>query len=202
MQYTKLPRNWPNTQSISNPASKKHHTLTPSLPLLDLLPWSVSSQKPDGWKFNISQGERAVSSKGLHQGFLSTVQSFISSYNCLIKLNHQRCSFMPVDSYFSWESTVSQNSLYDASGKGCAVQSAVLFRNWDVSVNQRLLLYDVVGLVVIVGLLQFVGFLTEQCFPDIYLGRKTYRQCIRAKGQKSCSDWLLCPVPSFSIWFL
>ncbi len=37
---------------------------------------------------------------------LSAIKSFITSNDCLIKLDHQCGSLMPVDSDFGWEATV------------------------------------------------------------------------------------------------
>lgn len=100
---------------------------------------------------------------------LSTIQSLVTSNDRFVKFNHQRGSFVPVHCDFGWKATVGQNGLDDAAREGSTVQRAVLFRHRDVRVNQRFFLNYVVGLVIIVGLLQFIGFLSKQGLPYIYL---------------------------------
>lgn len=62
-----------------------------------------------------------------------------------------------------------EDGLHDARGEGGAVQAAVLLGHGDVRINKRLFLYDVVRLVIIVGLLQLVSFLSKQGLPHINL---------------------------------
>lgn len=76
---------------------------------------------------------------------------------------------MPVSRDLGGESAVCEHGLHDAGGEGGAVQAAVLFGHGDVGVDERLLLDDVVRLVVVVGLLQFVRLLPKQRLPDVHL---------------------------------
>ena len=59
----------------------------------------------------------------------------------------------------------------------CTVQGAVLIRNRDVHVDDGLFFNDVVGLVVVVGLLQLVCLLAKQGSPHHYL----FNSCIGTK---------------------
>lgn len=73
---------------------------------------------------------------------------------------------MPVDSDLGREAAVGEDSLHNSSSEGRTVQGAVLFRNRDKHVDQRLLFNNVVGLVIIISLLQFVCLFAKQGFPD------------------------------------
>lgn len=72
---------------------------------------------------------------------------------------------MPVDGNLGGEAAVGEDGLYDPRGEGCTVQGAVLLRDRDVRVDEWLFFDDVVGLVIIVGLLQLVCLLTKQGSP-------------------------------------
>lgn len=100
---------------------------------------------------------------------LSALQCLVSGDHRLVKLDHERGALVPVDCDLGGEAAVGEDGLYDPSGKGCTVQRAVLFRNGDVRVDEGLLLDDVVGLIVVVGLLQLVCFLAKQGSPNGYL---------------------------------
>lgn len=76
---------------------------------------------------------------------------------------------MPVGSDLSREAAVCEDGLHDARSEGSAVQAAVLLGHRDVRIDKRLLFYDVISLVVIVGLLQLVSLLPKQRLPDINL---------------------------------
>lgn len=73
---------------------------------------------------------------------------------------------MPVDSDLGGEAAVGEDSLHNSPREGRTVQGAVLFRNGDKHIDQRLLFNNVVGLVIIVSLLQFVRLFAKQGFPD------------------------------------
>lgn len=92
---------------------------------------------------------------------LSAIQSLVPGYNGVVKLYHQRGALVPVSGDLSREATVREDGLHDASGEGRAVQAAVLFGNGDVRVDEWVFLYDVIGLVVVVGLLQLVSLLPK-----------------------------------------
>lgn len=101
--------------------------------------------------------------------FLSSVQSFVPSYDRLVELDHERGAFVPVSSDLGGEAAVREHGLHDAGGEGGAVQAAVLFGHRDVRVDQWLLFNDVISLVVVVGLLQLVGLLPKQRLPHVHL---------------------------------
>lgn len=63
------------------------------------------------------------------------------------------------------EAAMREDGLHDARSEGSAVQAAVLLGHRDVRVDKWLLFYDVIGLVIIVGLLQLVCLLTKQGSP-------------------------------------
>lgn len=73
---------------------------------------------------------------------------------------------MPVDCDLGRESTVGEDGLYDASSEGRTVQAAVLFRNGDVCVDEGLFFDNVVGLVIVIGLLQLVCLFAKQSPPN------------------------------------
>ena len=64
------------------------------------------------------------------------------------------------------EAAVCEDGLHDACGEGSAVQAAVLLGHGDVRIDKWLLFYDVIRLVVIVGLLQLVCLLPKQRLPQ------------------------------------
>lgn len=68
---------------------------------------------------------------------------------------------MPVGSDLGREAAVCEYGLHDARSEGGAVQAAVLLWNRDIRVDEWLLFYYVVSLVIIVGLLQLVSFLSK-----------------------------------------
>lgn len=76
---------------------------------------------------------------------------------------------MPVGGDLGGEAAVCEDGLHDACGEGSAVQAAVLLGHGDVRIDKRLLFYDVIRLVVIVGLLQLVSFLPKQRLPHVDL---------------------------------
>lgn len=102
----------------------------------------------------------------------SAVQSLVPGYDRLVKLDHQRGALVPVGGDLGGEAAVREDGLHDARREGGAVQAAVLLGHGDVGVDERLLLDDVVSLVVVVGLLQLVGFLPKQRLPDVNLKRR------------------------------
>lgn len=104
---------------------------------------------------------------------LPPVQLLVSGDDGFVEFDHERGALVPVGRDFGREAAVSQNGFHYAGGEGGAVQCAVLFRHGDERVHQRLLLDDVVRLVVIVGLLQLVRFLTEQRLPHVHLQTQT-----------------------------
>lgn len=67
------------------------------------------------------------------------------------------------------EAAVCEDGLHDARSEGSAIQAAVLLGHRDVRVDKWLLFYDVIGLVIIVGLLQLISLLPEQRLPDVDL---------------------------------
>lgn len=101
--------------------------------------------------------------------FLSAIQSLVPGYDRLVELDHERGAFVPVSSDLGGEAAVREHGLHDAGGEGGAVQAAVLFGHGDVRVDQRLFLDDVIRLVVVVGLFQFVGLFPKQRLPHIHL---------------------------------
>lgn len=76
----------------------------------------------------------------------------------------------------SREAAVCEDGLHDACSEGSAVQAAVLLGHRDVRIDKWLLFYDVVSLVVIVGLFQFVSLLPEQRLPDVNLKERKLRE--------------------------
>lgn len=99
-------------------------------------------------------------------GALPAFQNFVSSDHWLIEFDHECSALVPVDSDLGREAAVGEDSLHDSSSEGCTVQCAVLFRNRDKHVDQWFLFNNVVGLVVIISLLQFVRLFAKQSFPD------------------------------------
>lgn len=110
------------------------------------------------------------------QSFLSAIQSLVPGNNRLVELDHESGAFVPVSGDLSGEAAVSEDGLHDAGGEGGTVQAAVLLRHRDVGVDKRLFLYDVIRLVVVVGLLQLVRLLTEQRLPHINLDEEQHVQ--------------------------
>lgn len=100
---------------------------------------------------------------------LPPVQLLVPGDDGFVEFDHERGALVPVRCDFGGEAAVSEEGLHHASGEGGAVQRAVLFRHGYERVHQRLLLDDVVRLVVVVGLLQLVCFLTEQRLPHGHL---------------------------------
>jgi len=76
---------------------------------------------------------------------------------------------VPVDSDLRGEATVGEDGLHHTACERGAVQAAVVLGHRDVQVDQRLLLYDVVCLVVVIGLLKLVRLLAEKGLPHGYL---------------------------------
>lgn len=103
------------------------------------------------WKYN-----NTVKQFLFFLGALSALQNFVSSDHRLIEFDHECRALVPVDRDLGREATVGEDSLHDSSSEGCTVQRAVLFWNRDKHVDQWFLFNNVVGLVVIVSLLQFV----------------------------------------------
>lgn len=89
-----------------------------------------------------------------------------------------------MDSHFGREAAVGEDSLHDSSSEGCTVQCAVFFRNRDKHVDQWFLFNNVVGLVVIISLLQFVRLFAKQGFPDGNLWSTELRAKWRSQMQK------------------
>lgn len=158
-----------------------HHSLGHTA---ELSPW-LPAEHSVLLEIQYQLGEKGDFSQRAKNGtVLSTIQRLVTSDDCFVKLNHQSGSFVPVHCDFSWKSTVGQNGLNDAAREGCTVQRAVLFRHGDVRVNQRLFLNDVVGLVIIVGLLQFVCFLPKQGLPYIYLNGENSERGWQRNGER------------------
>lgn len=88
-----------------------------------------------------------------------------------------------MDSDLGREAAVGEDSLHNSSSEGRTVQGAVLFRNRDKHVDQWLLFNNVVGLVVIICLLQFVCLFAKQGFPD---GNLWSTELTLIKGSMSC----------------
>lgn len=102
----------------------------------------------------------------LISGALPAFQCFVSSDHGLVEFDHECSALVPVDSDLGREAAVGEDSLHNSSSEGRTVQGAVLFRNGDEHVDQWLLFNNVVGLVVIICLLQFVCLFAKQGFPD------------------------------------
>lgn len=100
---------------------------------------------------------------------LSAIQRLVSGYDRLVELDHQRCAFVPVSSDLCWEAAVSEDGLHDSCSESCAVQTAVLLGHRDVWVDQWLLFNYVIGLIIVIGLFQFICLLSKQRLPDIDL---------------------------------
>ena len=79
---------------------------------------------------------------------------------------------MPVGGDLGGEAAVCEDGLHDACGEGSAVQAAVLLGHGDVRIDKWLLFYDVIRLVVIVGLLQLVCFLPKKRLPQVDIKEK------------------------------
>lgn len=107
---------------------------------------------------------------------LSALQCFVSGDHLIIKLDHECGALVPVDGDLGGEAAVGEDGLYDPSSEGCTVQAAVLLRDGDECVDEGLFFDDVVGLVIVIGLLQLVCLLTEQGSPHGYLWRGGCRQ--------------------------
>lgn len=83
---------------------------------------------------------------------LSAIQSLVSGYDWLIKLDHKRSAFVPVGGDFCREAAVCEDGLHYACSESRAVQTAVLLGHRDVGIDKWLFFYDVIRLVIIIGL--------------------------------------------------
>lgn len=120
------------------------------------------------------------------QSSSSAIKSLVPGYDWLIKLNHQCCAFVPVGSDLGREAAVCEDGLHDACSKSSAVQAAVLFGHRDVRVDKWLLFYDVVSLVIIIGLLQLVSLLPKQGLPHIDLKQFVGAVLVQVKSWVCC----------------
>lgn len=117
-------------------------------------------------------------------GALPAFQHFISGDHWLIEFDHECRALVPVDSDLGREAAVGEDSLHDTSSEGCTVQRAVFFWNRDKHVYQWFLFNNVVGLVIIISLLQFVRLFPKQGFPDGNLCSKKLRAKWRSQMLK------------------
>lgn len=101
--------------------------------------------------------------------FLSSIQRLVPGDDWVIELNHEGGAFVPVSSDFGRKAAVCEDGFHDASGERSTVQAAVFPGHRYVGVDERFFLDDVIGLVVVVGLLQFVSLLPEQGLPHVDL---------------------------------
>ena len=69
-------------------------------------------------------------------------------------------------SYFGGKVGSIQDSFYDSGYKGGTVEAPLVLRDGDKCVDQGLLLDDVVGPLVVIGVLQLVSLLPEQSLPQ------------------------------------
>lgn len=100
---------------------------------------------------------------------LSAFQGFVSGDHSVVKLDHERGAFVPVDGDFGREAAVREDGLHDAPGERRTVQAAGFLGNGDEGVDKGVFLDDVVGLIIVVGLLQFIRLLSKQRSPHRHL---------------------------------
>lgn len=133
---------------------------------------------------NIFQSRDNMATAFFRLSSLSAVQRLVSGYDRLIELDHKRCAFVPVGSDLRREATVCEDGLHDSCRESCAVQTAVLLGHRNVRVDKWLLFYDVIGLIIIIGLFQFVRLLSKQRLPDVDLQQRELLVTKLAKVKK------------------
>ena len=101
---------------------------------------------------------------------LSAFQRFVSGDDSLVKLDHESGALVPVYGHLGREATVGEDGFHDAPSESCTVEGAVLLGYRDEGVDEGVFLNDVVGLVIVIGLLQLVCLLPEQGPPHRHLG--------------------------------
>ena len=91
----------------------------------------------------------------------SSVDHPVPGDDVLLELDHEGGAVVPVRAHFGREVAAVERGLDDAGGEGGAVQTALVLRDGDESVDQRLLLDDVIRPLVVVSVLQLICFLVS-----------------------------------------
>ena len=97
----------------------------------------------------------------------------------LFELDHEGGALVPVGRHLGRKVAPVQHSFDDPGGESGAVQRPLVLRHRDELVHQRLFLDDVVGLLVVVGVLKLVGLLPEERLPH---GRLDHQENVEKLG--------------------
>ena len=135
----------------------------------------------------------------------SSVDHPVPGDDVLLELDHEGGAVVPVRAHFGREVAAVERRLNDAGGEGGAVETALVLRDGDEPVHERLLLDYVEGLLVVVRPFQLVGLFVEQglcrtesIYPQLLLLRSS-RLNVSNKRAGSLAN-LETEVGEFRVW--
>ena len=97
---------------------------------------------------------------------LSISGQFISGNDGLLELHHERRPLVPVGADLRGEIGPVQHGLNDPGNEGSAVEAALVLGHGDEGIDERILLYDVISSLVVIGVLQLLRLFSKQSLPQ------------------------------------